>query len=370
MARITNELAHWLTCDEAKLRMQEVEARRNEGREWVTVLTWLRRNLSGERAEAISHQVALRGRARRKFLRAGQMLFTRRSLEQATSEPIGRYKSGRFDETPIVDLCCGIGGDLIGLSRNRRCLGVDLDLDLTCFARHNADVYGRVNASTITLDARSMDLTNWAAIHIDPDRRAQGKRTIALKDYRPNEIELQRITQSAESCAIKLAPATDVPRDWKIAAERQWLGHDRECKQQIAWFGKSARYPSKRVATIVDCNDHVEEIIESTNTSPVEVSSALGKFLIEPHSAIRASKLESDFALRFGLFKVENLERFFFSNQLVRSSLCRCWTIIEIIPARGKVIRSVLASLNSARPELKPHGCPPASFISWHHPFL
>ena len=50
-----------------------------------------------------------------------QMFFTRAGLEQASSERMARHHAARFAPfASVVDLCTGIGGDLIGLSENAR----------------------------------------------------------------------------------------------------------------------------------------------------------------------------------------------------------------------------------------------------------
>ena len=87
----------------------------------VGMLSRLRRDLWPERSHLVVEQVELRARGREKFSRADQMFFTRQGLEQATDEQLAAYKASRFVVgEAVVDLCCGIGGDLISLGRRGR----------------------------------------------------------------------------------------------------------------------------------------------------------------------------------------------------------------------------------------------------------
>src|SRR5215831_16380737 len=73
-------------------------------------------------------QHELRLRARAKFTRAMDMYFTRPGLEQASAEAIARDRSARYkDAARVMDLCCGIGGDLVALAEGREVLAVDTD---------------------------------------------------------------------------------------------------------------------------------------------------------------------------------------------------------------------------------------------------
>src|SRR5262245_66057065 len=65
-------------------------------------------------------QHELRLRARAKFSRAMDMYFTRAGLEQASAEVIAGHRSARYACAGLVaDLCCGIGGGLVGLAAGR-----------------------------------------------------------------------------------------------------------------------------------------------------------------------------------------------------------------------------------------------------------
>src|SRR6478752_9409199 len=103
----------------------------------------------------------LRGRAEKKFTRAGEMYFTRAGYEQSSSEVAARHRALRFGGyARIADLCTGIGGDLIALAEIAPVLAVDRDplhLEIACA---NADIFGVGSGVTgLIADVQAVDLT-------------------------------------------------------------------------------------------------------------------------------------------------------------------------------------------------------------------
>src|SRR5688500_1564819 len=86
------------------------------------------REVGAEAARWAFLQWELRARARAKFARADEMLFTREALEQATHERVAEYHASRFphDEL-VVDMTAGIAADLIALAKRGPAIGYELD---------------------------------------------------------------------------------------------------------------------------------------------------------------------------------------------------------------------------------------------------
>jgi hypothetical protein len=258
----------------------------------VQLVQRLRKDLTASQAHLVIEQVELRARARPKFSRAQHMFFTARGLEQATDERLAEYKASRFPQIGLVlDLCCGIGGDLLPLAQRGPATGIDLDPASLVLADANLrrlDVPFS-NSSVQLADASQAIIATAAAWHCDPDRRTTGRRTTTLEYFSPPLETLDQLLKQHPSAAIKLAPATQVPQDWAARGELQWLGSRGECRQQVAWFGPLARYPGQRAATIVE--PHATRTIIGSPADELAIATACERYLYDPHAAVLAAHL-------------------------------------------------------------------------------
>ena len=289
----------WLVSDAAEPWLARVRAEVTaSGGASASLLSRLRKELSADRAHLVVKQALLRERAREKFALAERMFFTRKGLEQATDEQVAAAKAARFSsDQPVADLCCGIGGDLLALAQAREArnasegvVGVERDASTAILAAANLRAGGCTSAAIRLTDAATFPVGDFAAWHIDPDRRPTGKRTTRVELYEPSADALDSRLAANCNAAIKLAPATQVPQHWAPRAEFQWLGSRGECRQQVAWFGSLARHSGQHSATAVDARGGQRTIVGSPN-EPVPTAQRLGRFLFEPHAAILAAKL-------------------------------------------------------------------------------
>jgi len=171
----------WLTSEVAAGELRDL-AGRDEPLHVAT--TRLRKSHSAVRAHLLIEQIELRRRGGAKFERADSMFFTRLGLEQATDQWVAPLKAKRFaalfNEGPVADLCCGIGGDLLALAEVATAVGVDRDPNLAHLALANITAHGQ-RASIVVVDVDEFDVGQFAAWHLDPDRRPQGRRTTAVE---------------------------------------------------------------------------------------------------------------------------------------------------------------------------------------------
>jgi hypothetical protein len=320
----------WLVSDAAVPWLTHVAAELAGSNPTPAFVAKLRKQMSPARVHLVFEQIELRARAQEKFSLAGQMFFTRKGLEQATDEQIAAVKAARFPAgEPLADLCCGIGGDLIALTRGAgfppaisRGVGVspaiptrsvcegalptcgfDLDPAVAILAQANLHVHECRRSEVHSTDAAAFPVSDVAAWHIDPDRRASGSRTTKVEHYEPPLETLARLLAANPTAAIKLAPAAIVPPQWRDAAERCWYGSRGECRQQVAWFGSLARHPGLHGATIVDAHGG-ETTIVGRSDEPIPVAEMLGRFLYEPHAAVLAAKLAGALCRETGLAAV------------------------------------------------------------------
>src|SRR5262249_33045961 len=127
-SRANQEDYRWLIGPEGGRWLREAKTAQLEHQSLVQMAANLRRELPPERVHLVLEQLELRERARKKYIRAEQMFFTRTGLEQATDEWVAAYKASRFPQgQTAVDFCCGIGGDLGAMAARGPVRGVDKD---------------------------------------------------------------------------------------------------------------------------------------------------------------------------------------------------------------------------------------------------
>lgn len=260
----------------------------------------LRRDLSAGQVALLLEQRDLRRRALAKFPDAERLFFTRRSLEQATDATLAAYKATRFPpRSPVVDACCGIGGDLMALAARGPVVGIESDPLPAYLAQANLRELG-IHESEIRVDrVPSTPLPAGTALHLDPDRRPGERRSVRLEAHSPNDREIELLLRQHHELALKLAPATEPEHALLARAELEWMGHQGTCQQLVAWFGTLAREPGVRTATwLVDGRPHHWS---APHTLPVTCTQQVDPFVYEPVASLLAAGLAGNLAETWGL---------------------------------------------------------------------
>lgn len=328
----------------------------------ATLITRLRKTLTAKRASAIAVQVELRDRARAKFQRADRMLFTRRAFEQATDEWVARYKAERFraidSERLCFDFCCGLGGDLIGLSGSVcGLIGADRDPVLACFARHNTAVYDAA------VDIRCEELKGSAAAgaaawHADPDRRAHGRRTSQPDTHEPSLSVIEAWLRDAPNGALKLAPAARLEPAWEEASELEWISRGGECRQLVAWRGRMAAHTGRRAATRVQAfgDFHTVSSFSAAPQPPPEGISPISSHVYDLDPALLAAGLQWAFAESHGLAPFTRHAAYLTGECLVDSPLLQAFRVDETFTLDRRKLGAWLQEKHYGRLEIKCRG--------------
>ncbi len=120
----------WLLTDDGQRLLAAAEEVADE--DPLRAQSALRRTAQPAHVAAALTQASLRRRAVAKFGDlAPRMYFTPDGLEQATRLPVARHRAGRLGAASartVIDLGCGIGGDLVAFAETGLiCAGIDLD---------------------------------------------------------------------------------------------------------------------------------------------------------------------------------------------------------------------------------------------------
>ena len=217
----------------------------------------LRRELPPEQAAAVAQQAELRRRAAREIL-AGSP----NALHPHAPGASDRRVTGPFQGPAICRRQRGLGrGRLLRLRRRsagaRRPWRREL-LGGRSFCRSagsgSTQPRGLRRPCRIPCAAPPSHL-EWpadACVHLDPDRRAAGRRTSNSAFSHPSPETVTRIVNRSPGRGRQTGAWRSQRRTLgSHEAERQWLGSRGECRQQVAWFGKLARRPGRRSVLVV-----------------------------------------------------------------------------------------------------------------------
>lgn len=329
------------------------------------LLTDLRKELSPDLASQAIEMAQLQIAARKKFSSPEGMFFTRKGLEQSTSEAVAHYKAGLIEEgLTVADACCGIGGDSMALAASHRTVAIELDWNMARIANHNLADRKCENVLVVQADFNRFDFTPFGFVHVDPDRRP-GKSRTTQAEYSdpPWKIIAERLGN--QFAAVKLAPAT-ILDEFSTQVHRQWIGSGRECREQLAWFNSPVWAAGGKTATVVDGSgsDH-ESITGNSDDQPgICETPSPGEFLFEPHSAVFAAGLDGTLAVRQSLERLSNDSPYLIGSQPIQSRLFQGFEIQHVDSLDRKRMSSAFRDLDVGNIEWKQRGLEPSTFNS------
>jgi SAM-dependent methyltransferase len=307
----------------------------------------LRRDWPAGLVAAASQQAELRLRAAGKFSRAASMLFTRDGLEQSTSEDVARHRAGRFAGLTgtVLDLCCGIGGDLasIGSVVDGRVIGVDRDEVHAICARHNATVADAAATDVVVADVADVRVGHATAVFIDPARRSGDRRggSSPPLDW--------CFGLPVERVCIKAAPGLDkevVPAGW----ETEFVADRRALKEAVLWSPEWST--GARRATVLPSGDALVAHPAATRAAVREP----GRFLLDPSPAVTRAGVVAELAGLLGAWQIDERIAFLSADAPLRSPFGRGLVIEASLPFAVKALIAALRRLDIGRVEIRRRG--------------
>lgn len=345
----------WMNSEETLRSIHEVREKLIQHADPVRMANSLRKQFSTEVAAFVQDQAELQIRAKRKFSQANRMLFTRVGLEQATSEAIAQYKySCILPCERLFDICCGIGGDAIGMVDSDNLTCVDHDSQTAFFAEHNLRVYGATSATVKQESFEETKIPVGAFVHVDPDRRTKG-RTTRAEFFSPNLSSVFTKLAKQNTCSIKLASATRFEHSFPVPVRQEWIGHQRECKQLLLSFGEHIHVDARRATVLFGENEH-QSFDGPEERSEQVVAPAMEEFLYEPHSALLASELTDHFARQHQLGRLSFGSVYLTGSVKLSSPFVAGFHILETCAMKAKTLKSALASHDFGQIEWKSRG--------------
>ncbi len=297
--------------------------------------TRLRKTYASALVAAAVTQNHLRGKAVAKFGDdAGRMYFTHDALEQSTRQRVAAHRSSRLASTgaeAVVDLGCGIGGDLIAMARaGLRVRGVELDPVRAAIAEANLRAL-ELDGEVIAGDVRAVEIGKDEVAFIDPARRDGRGRTFSTSDLQPPWEWVCQLLEGRAVAKVMPGLAHDaVPH----GVEAEWVSDGGDLVEACLWGAPFAT--AKRRATVLPSGTGLVSIGE------LAALAQPGSYIYEPDDAVIRSGLVGELAGDIGGWLMDPHIAYVSSDRAVTTPLARGFRVIDELPFREKPLKAAL----------------------------
>jgi len=312
----------------------------------LAVLTHLRKSHPPDQCRRAVHLLALRKRAQSKFSRAHEMFFDREGLEQASGEIISGHRAQRYkNASRIVELCCGIGGDTIGLSQIADVIPIDSNPDRLALTRWNASIYNPPNRIfPICADAATY-LPTCDALFMDPGRRSGNRRLYALSDYHP-PVRLSHLQSVTSDIGIKVAPGlpeSDIPPGCEV----EFISESGTCKEAVLWFGALKTEAQRRAMLLPGGHTLTDLPVAEAPVRPP------GSCIGDPDPAVVRAHLIDQLAHTLNAWKLAPDVAYLSADTPISSPFMRWHAVIDVLPFQLKRLQRYLSEHRIGRLDIK-----------------
>lgn len=314
----------------------------------LTRLTRLRREVSAAVAAAVVDLLELRLRARRKFSSADRMFLTQEGLEQSTGERIARCRAERFPAgEPVLDACCGIGGDALALAGRGPVLAVECDPITAACARANlsalrpSDRTAVLCADVTTLDLTRLQRGGFRSALLDPSRRVDAdrggrRRARGGEEYTPPLSWLETLRAVFPALGVKVSPILEDETLARLGGAVEFFSDGGECKEAVLWYGEAADamptplQPGQYCATILKAGGIVAALAPEPAERPA--LTAPQAWLYEPDPAVIRAGLIAQVAAQVGGAQLDPRIAYLTGERLQETPFATAYRILDSLP--------------------------------------
>ena len=325
------------------------------GGDALRTVTLLRKEpgVEADVASAALTQVELRRRAAAKLgADAARMYFTPDGLEQATRRRVAEHRAARVamaDPGSVIDLGCGIGGDLVAFARaGLTAAGIDRDELRVEVARANLDVLGLGGAVQVA-DAEELDTSGFGVVFADPARRTSAGRVFDVDGWSPPWPFVEALLRRP-SC-VKVAPGIPhalVPD----GVEAEFVSDEGDVKEASLWSPALATVRRRAtvirpsgLATLTDEDDPGEQSLRGA-----------GRYLYEPDGAVIRAGLVTAVAAGVDGGLVDPHIAYVTSDHAFTTPFARSYEVLAELPFKEKQLKAALRERGIGRVTIKKRG--------------
>ncbi|MEV0404517.1 SAM-dependent methyltransferase [Actinoallomurus sp. NPDC050550] len=353
-----------LLTPEGQKLLGEIGAADVDERTLLATASRLRARHPAELVGAALTQARLRVRGRAKFgADADRMYFTPQGLEQATRTGVARHRARRFADRlgglaprgTVLDLGCGIGGDLLARARaGVGGLGVELDPFTAAVAQANLRAFALEDVADVRQgDATAQDPDGHAAVFADPGRRTSRGRVFDPEAYLPPLGTVLAIAGRAPGGCVKVAPG--IPHEAvPPGAEAEWISDGGEVKEAALWLGDLAG-DARRRATVLRPGRETATLTAEPDLGPPPIA-GWRRYLYEPDGAVVRAHLVAEIAARLDGALADPRIAYITSDALLATPFARPYEILDVLPFAVKRVRAALREHRTGTLTIKKRG--------------
>lgn len=254
---------------------------------------------------------------------AAAMYFDREGLEMASRSAVARHRAVRLaGHGTVLDLCCGIGGDLVELAARCRAYGVDANPARVRMAQFNCAARGVGVGGLAVADVTVLRLRA-DVVYIDPARRdARGRHSRTGTAYSPSLGFATALAESVPNVAIRVAPAIDeaeLPGGWEV----EFVSAAGQCREGVLYRGPVAG--ARRRATVLPGGHS----LTSSPGSAVPVAPP-GAYLVDPDPAVVRAHLIDELARVLDAWKLDGQVAYLSTGAPRSTPFGRCYRVLAV----------------------------------------
>jgi SAM-dependent methyltransferase len=311
--------------------------------------TRLRKKHAPDLVAAAVTQNHLRGKAAAKFgADAPRLYFTHDALEQSTRMSVATHRASRLASsgaTSVVDLGCGIGGDLVALARAGLAVrGVERDAVRAAVAAANLRAL-ELDGEVLCADAQEVAVGDDEVAFVDPARRDARGRTFSTADLQPPWDWVCRLLAGRAVAKVMPGLAHDAVPD---GVEAEWVSDGGDLVEACLWGVPFAS--TSRRATVLPSG----EGLVAQGGSPAVAD--VGAYLYEPDDAVIRAGLVGELAATIGGWLPDSHIAYVGSDRAEATPLARGFRVVDELPFREKPLKAALQARDVGTLTIKKRG--------------
>ena len=303
--------------------------------------------------KAIATQIEARQRIKNKlpeWYANDQLIFPRKeNLEQASSEATAKYKAQMIKGSFALDLTGGSGVDAYAFSKSFAHIEyVEPNEELCDLATYNfsvldanIEVHQKTAEAFLDSNSKKYDL-----VYLDPSRRSDSnQRLVALDEYLPNVVELQKaLFNISDRVLVKASPMLDIHQaveQLQHVTKVVCLSVDNEMKEVL--FLTDIHATTKEPEIVCENIGNPKRAAFKFNRSEEDQAtvsfSEPQEYVYDPFTAIRKSGAFNLFGERYQLLKLAPNTHLYTSSELNKDIPARVFKVLGELKGGAKSIR-------------------------------